>query len=809
MSRPDPLPDRLEDVVRRVLDASGLDLPDRVDVEGDLRAHFEDGLQAGVDPSELERRFGDPEGAGRRIAAARRAASRAGGPRPGRWWMDVRELWLEFRHAARRLARAPGFAAVVVLTLALGVGANAAIFTVLDAVLLEPLPYHDPGRLVRVYEAPPERTSVHDDLYLRAPTVAAYRTWDRVFESFGALYTYREQGADLTDGARPVRVTVVPVTAGYFETLGVSPVLGRTFVEEETFPGTEDGAFRGSAAPVVILGNRLWEELFGADPGALGRTVHLDDVAYEVVGVMGPDFESPFGPAADAWIPQNLSSQLTNWGNYYLSAVGRLPDGLTLETAQERATALYAQLAEANPDAGDWGPVLAPLHADLVGSTRRAMLLILAGAAGLVLLTACLNVANLVLARGLGRDRDVALRSALGSGRGRILASILAETALLAVAGGALGLLLGWAGVRGLLRLAPNALPRAAHPELGVGVFLFASLITGGALLVFGLAPAWRMARTAPAEVLRSGDRSATAGRTARRIRDGLVVVQVAAALVLVAGATLLARSFGALLDVPMTVEPEGVLTYEVHLPVARYPDGAARDAFHERLRTRVEELPGVEAAGAVSWLPVSGRYHIWGFYWDPERPDGSNDDAWFGTDVRIFSGDYLEAVGIDVLRGVAPGDVDLHSEPVAWIGQEAAKVFGDVDPVGQEIHIAGADRRVMGVVEDVPVDARGRATRHTYVPHVQYADDRNWALIQAVKARGDLAALRERIRQELGDLDPDLVLYRPGLLTEVVGSARAQDRFATVLMAAFALLALALSLVGTYGVLAGSVTSR
>lgn len=811
---PTPLPPPLEELVSRVVAATGLDTAERKEVERDLRAHFEDGLAAGRPAQELARRFGSPEGAGRAMGEARRDRARRRGIDDGRWWMSADAWWRQVVRSARSLMRAPGFSAVVVLTLALGVGANTAVFSVLDAVLLQDLPYAEPGRLVRVYEAPSSSPGTEDVNFLRAPTVAAYRGWDRVFQDFGALYTYRERGADLTVEDQPVRITVTPATAGYFETLGVAPILGRTFTEAETFPpAAEEGrAFRESSVPVTVLGNRLWEEVFEADPDAVGRTIRLDGVTFEVVGVMPPGFDNPFGPGADAWIPQELTSNLENWGNYYLSGVARLPDGVSLEAAQERADALYARLAEANPDAGDWGPRLVPLHQDVVGSTRRSMLWILAGAAALVLLTACLNVANLVLARGLGRDRDVALRSALGSGRTRILAEILTENALLAAAGGALGLALGWSGVRGLMALAPDALPRTTPPELGASVFLFALAATVVALLGFALAPAWRMARTSPAEVLRSGDRAATSGRAARRVRDGLVVAQVAAALVLVAGATLLTRSFGEILSVPLTVEPEGVLTFEVSLPTARYPDGAARQAFHERFQERLAALPQVASAGAVSWLPLSGRYHIWGVYWNPAEPGAWGDDreSWHSSDMRFFTGDYFETVGLELLRGRGPSEVDLEADSVVWISRALAEgVFGDTDPVGQRLGAANALRRVAGVVEDVPVDARGRVTRHTYVPHAQHADDRNWALIQAVKARGDLADLRDRIRTELRSLDPELVLHRPRPLAGVVGTARAQDRFATVLMGTFALLALVLSVVGTYGVLAGSVAAR
>jgi len=723
--------------------------------------------------------------------------------------MSFGEWWREIARAGRRLRRAPGFTLIVVLTLGLGVGANTAIFTVLDAVLLEDLPYREPEQLVRVYESRVQNPTMLG--FLRVPMFREYRTWDDVFESLAAIYTYREVGADLTDGDAPVRVTVLRVSAGYFETLGVAPILGRTFLEEESFGPGESGGSTDLIAPVAILSHRLWSDHFGAAPDLVGRTIRLDGFSFEVVGILPSGFANPFGPQGDVWIPQDLRLGGSNtFSNSYLSAVGRLREGVTAEAAQERLETLSVSFGETEPEASYAFAKVLPLQDDVVGETRATMLWILAAAAALVLLTACVNVANLLFARGLAQDRHLALRSALGSGRVRLVSGILTENALLALAGGAAGMAIGWVGLRGLVRLAPDALPGVAEVRMSGDVFVFALAVTVAALVLFGLTPALRLSRTSPSDVLRSGDRASTIGRAAKRLRDGLVVVQVAAALVLVAGATLLTRSFGALTDVPLGVEPEGVLTYEVHLPGARYADGPTRHAFHERLQDRVRALPGVEAVGATSWLPVNGRYHEWGFQWDASTADGDREAAWNPSDVRIIVGDYFRSMGIELLRGTPPAGIDYEAEPVMWINETlVSEVFGDVDPLGRQVWMNGAVRRIVGIVEDIPYGARGETSRKLYLPHAQYNDDRNWALIQTVKARGDLAELREEIRAEIAALDGQLVLYRPQAFQGVLATVRAQDRFATVLMAAFAGLALLLSVLGTYGVLAGSVAGR
>jgi predicted permease len=801
------LPPEVDAVIRRVLGGASLPPHVQVEVERELRAHFEDALASGRAAAEVLERFGDPERVGRRIAKAR--AFRRGAPgEEGSRVARLAVVAVESRRALKSLLRAPLFSAMVVATLALGVGASTALFTVLDAVLLEPLPYPDADRLVRVYE-----TSEDDGVpnYLRGLAVLEYREWDDVFESFGVLYTYREAGADLTDGDAPERVVVSQVDAGFFDAMGVAPLLGRTFRPEESFTSGADAVEPSRTGPastprVAILSEALWERRFGRDPAAPGRPLRLDGELFEVIGVMPRGFTTPFGSPPDLWIPQDLTpGGYNSWGNHYLSGVARLRERVSVEAAQARVDVLTAAMSDANPDAEGWDVDLFPLRDAVVGDTRRTMLLVLAGAVALILLSACVNVGNLVFARNLGRVREIAVRSALGAARPGLLVHLLSESVALALAGGVFGAAVGWLGVRALLAFAPEALPPLLTPELSGRLFLIALSATTVALALFSLAPALRFSAAAQADALREGGRGGTESRRTRGARGALVTLQVAAAVVLVIGAGLLARSFLALTRVDPGVDPEGVLTFEVHLPLARYPDGAARHRFHEALEQRALSLPGVLSAGATSWLPVNGRYHTWGLSRDPSNLD--DDTAWLPTDVRMVAGSYFDALGIELLRGEPLESLDPQGPAVVWISRSLARqAFGEADPVGRMVQAANEPRRVAGVVEDVRHHPRAEPFPIVYVPHAHYADDRNWAMVQTVRASGDLSALATRMREELRALDPGLVMYRPRPMTALLETSRAQDRFASALMGAFALLALTLSAVGTYGVLAGAV---
>jgi predicted permease len=806
------LPSEVTELIRRVLRSAELPRNAAREVERDLHAHFEDGLAAGCSTPELIARFGDPSEAGRRIAEARRRGGKGieAHEATASASLTPAAIAREGARAIRSLLASPLFSLTAVATLALGVGANTAVFTVLDSVLLEPLPYPDAERLVRVYE-----TSTEDggSEYLRGMGVLEYRKWEEVFESFGVLYTYRESGADLTEGDVPERVVVSRVDAGFFQVMGAAPLLGRTFLPEESLnPAgqTPDRArSSGEVTRVTVLSERLWRQRFDADPGILGRQIRLDGVAFEVVGVLAAGFTMPFGSTPDLWVPQDLAPGGSNsWGNHYLSGVAKLREGVTPEAAQARVDALNAAMVEQIPDADEWSPQLVPLREALVGDSRRTMLLVLAGAVGLVLLSACVNVSNLVFARNLGRARDIAVRSALGAGRPGLVLHLLSESVVLAGVGAAAGIAVGWLGVRGLLALAPDALPALLAPELSARVFVIGLIATTTALLLFGLVPALRFSAAAPADAMRQGGRTGTESRRAQRVRSALVVVQVAAALVLLVGAGLLMRSFTALRQVELGADPDGVLTFEVNLPVTRYPDGASRHRLHEALERRIAELPGVTAAGATSWLPLNGRYHTWGLSTEPANLD--NDAAWTPADVRMVAGDYFDAVGIEVLRGERLENLDAAGPPVVWVSRALAEqAFGDADPVGRTLQAANEPRRVAGVVEDVRHDPREGAVPTVYVPHAHYADNRNWALVHAVRAGGDLGVLEGRIRQELSEIDPSLILYRPRPLEAFLAARRAQDRFATALMGAFAALALTLTAVGTYGVLASLVERK
>ena len=713
-------------------------------------------------------------------------------------WLDV--LRQDLRYAFRQIRHAPAFAAVVVATLALGVGGATAVFSVFEGVLLAQLPFEDASRLVRLYQQEPGKPDTR--AHISGVHFVAVRDAVTSFEHMAAINTYSEHSLDLFADGQARRIRVLQVTAGYFDTLRIGPLRGPGFARPD-----ETGSRR------VVLSDALWRTVFHANPSIAGSAIRLNGRAIEVAGVTPPEFVDPIAGEVDAWIPYALVNDVEP-ENYSLSVIGRLRDGVTIEEAGAELAAMAPGLAVRWPRAKRSQLVPVPLKHDLVAPSRRPLSLMLA-AVGLMLLVACVNVANLVLVRATGRAHEFALRAALGSSRARLAAQLLMESALLSVLGGALGLMFARLGIGTLRRLAEGAMPRLQDVGFNVTVLAFAVLVTAATAIAFGLVPALRLAGTAPNDALRRQSRSATGTKAQGRMRHVLAAVQLALALTLLVGATALVESFVRLRNVNIGFRTDRVLTFEIGLPSARY-DEDRRALVQEELSRRIAAIPGIAAAGGTSRLPATGNFHPWTarILTGPRAGDVMKRAGTVNLQNRTISGGFFEALGIPLLAGRVFDDRDDAKAPgralvSASFAREAFPGLPFESVIGQRIAPIGQEREIVGVVGDVTLDVYGAPAHVIYHAHRQFAANRNWMLTQVVATEQRAERVLPSIRAAVAEMDPELVVYRPGLLADVIGRGVARERFALVLVGCFASVAVLLAIVGLYGVLAYTVRQR